>query len=216
VVFPTSEGRFFDFESNDMLGCCSHLFEQGKVQFYCVDSIDSQTFYNKSSSHSDRGWRQKEYENCIIDEVVPFIRHNNSYSGGMITTGCSFGAFHALNFLLRHPDVFDTCICLSGIYSLKWIIGEYNDQGCFFQDPMAYIPGLSDEWFLSRLRGSKIIIAVGQGRWENEALQDSHQVADILRSKGIPVWLDKWGSDVDHDWPWWRKQLPHFLGNVGL
>jgi esterase/lipase superfamily enzyme len=33
----------------------------------------------------------------------------------------------------------------------------------------------------------------------------------ILQDKNVPAWTDYWGHDVDHDWPWWRKMLPHFL-----
>jgi esterase/lipase superfamily enzyme len=35
-----------------------------------------------------------------------------------------------------------------------------------------------------------------------------------LKVKGIPHNLDLWGADVDHDWPWWRKMLPHTLGVI--
>ena len=28
---------------------------------------------------------------------------------------------------------------------------------------------------------------------------------------GIKIWFDYWGYDVNHDWPWWRIQLPYFL-----
>ncbi len=36
----------------------------------------------------------------------------------------------------------------------------------------------------------------------------------ILEAKGIPAWIDLWGYDVNHDWPWWRKMLPYFLGKL--
>ena len=39
----------------------------------------------------------------------------------------------------------------------------------------------------------------------------SRQLSGILHSKGIPHTLDVWGPDVNHDWPWWRKMLPHYL-----
>ncbi|NLB08307.1 MAG: esterase, partial [Clostridiales bacterium] len=26
--------------------------------------------------------------------------------------------------------------------------------------------------------------------------------------------IDYWGYDVHHDWPWWRIQMPYFLGNI--
>ena len=43
----------------------------------------------------------------------------------------------------------------------------------------------------------------------------SHRLAAILDSKAIPHWLDVWGHDVDHDWPWWRKMLPYYADMLG-
>jgi len=36
-------------------------------------------------------------------------------------------------------------------------------------------------------------------------------MADIFYRKGIHGWTDFWGYDVDHDWPWWKKQIRYFL-----
>ena len=42
-----------------------------------------------------------------------------------------------------------------------------------------------------------------------ERLMMSRQ--DILRSKGIDLWVDFWGWDCAHDWPWWYKQVAYFV-----
>ena len=63
-------------------------------------------------------------------------------------------------------------------------------------------------------RNSNIIICVGQGAWEDELLASTRELDAVLREKNIPAWIDYWGYDVNHDWPWWRKQMPYFLGNV--
>ncbi|NLG58370.1 MAG: transposase, partial [Clostridiales bacterium] len=31
---------------------------------------------------------------------------------------------------------------------------------------------------------------------------------------GIHAWVDIWGEDVNHDWPWWRRQMAYFLPKV--
>ena len=36
----------------------------------------------------------------------------------------------------------------------------------------------------------------------------------VLEEKGIGAWIDLWGKDVNHDWSWWRIQLPYFLENI--
>ena len=63
---------------------------------------------------------------------------------------------------------------------------------------------------------SILAVCVGQGAWEDEMLADTRALKRILGEKEIPAWVDVWGHDVNHDWPWWRKQMPYFLGKLGF
>ena len=63
-------------------------------------------------------------------------------------------------------------------------------------------------------RQRRIVLCVGQGQWEEELLESTRRMDEILSRKGIPAWVDYWGFDVDHDWPWWRKQLAYFMQNL--
>ena len=72
----------------------------------------------------------------------------------------------------------------------------------------------ADHPYMELYRNSNIIICVGQGAWEDELLASTRELDAVLREKNIPAWIDYWGYDVNHDWPWWRKQMPYFLGNV--
>jgi len=126
------------------------------------------------------------------------------------------GAFHAANFFFRHPDVFDTMISLSGLFHLQMFTGDYVDDNVYFNSPLRYLPGLTDPWYLDQYRQSNIIVGVGQGAWEDAMLADAHALKRILEDKGIPHWIDIWGYDVNHDWPWWRKMMPYFLSNLNL
>ncbi|MDF1554518.1 MAG: hypothetical protein P1P84_15715 [Deferrisomatales bacterium] len=69
---------------------------------------------------------------------------------------------------------------------------------------------------LDRYRQSQIVVGVGQGAWEDEMVADTRALQKILKAKGVPAWFDYWGHDVNHDWPWWRKQMPCFLGRLVL
>ena len=64
---------------------------------------------------------------------------------------------------------------------------------------------------LDQYRQSQIIICVGQGAWEGPMIADAARMKEIMASKDIPCWVDFWGHDVNHDWPWWRRQFPYFL-----
>jgi esterase/lipase superfamily enzyme len=126
------------------------------------------------------------------------------------------GAYHAANFFFRHPDVFDTVIALSGSFRLNHFIGDYMDENVYFNTPLAYLPKLDDPWYLDQYRESDILVGVGQGAWEDEMLADAQALKHILEQKGIPYRIDIWGSDVNHDWPWWHKMLPYFLDSLNL
>ncbi|TIP54178.1 MAG: hypothetical protein E5X68_37205, partial [Mesorhizobium sp.] len=52
----------------------------------------------------------------------------------------------------------------------------------------------------------------GQGAWEERMLVETRELEQVLRDKSIPAWVDYWGGDVSHDWPWWHKQLVYFFG----
>jgi esterase/lipase superfamily enzyme len=141
--------------------------------------------------------------------VLPFIRQ---YSDKPIwTTGVSMGAYHAANFLFRFPHSFGGCIALSGIYELSEFLGDYRDEIVYYNSPLLFLPNLEDPYYLDELRRKKIVLAVGQGAWEEPMLTQTRQMAEILRQKEIPAWVDIWGHDVNHDWPWWHRQLPYFL-----
>ena len=59
-----------------------------------------------------------------------------------------------------------------------------------------------------------MIVCVGQGAWEEEAVEDTRALGSICREKSIPAWFDYWGHDVNHDWPWWYRQMNYFLGHL--
>ena len=148
----------------------------------------------------------------LFDEVAPFIdQHCGNMGEKFIVTGCSMGAYHAVNFFFRHPDVFDSLIALSGLYQLSMFIGDYMDEQVYFNSPLAYLPNLEDTWYLDQYRQSQIIVCCGQGAWEDAMLADSLQLKSILEAKDIPAWIDIWGYDVNHDWPWWHKMMPYYL-----
>ena len=216
VVFPCQGGRFFEYEDFGMVEACRSFIEAGAVTFFTVDGVDGQSWTNREAHPADRARRHNDYDRYVVEEVAPFIRTLRPQASGALATGCSMGAYHSANFFFRHPDVFDALVALSGLYQLRDFVGDYLDDNVYFNSPLLYLPGLSDPWYLERYRKSRIVVCVGQGAWEDEMLADTRALQAILASKEIPAWIDYWGHDVNHDWPWWRRQMPHFLANLRL
>jgi len=151
-----------------------------------------------------------------VEEAAPFIRGLLPRAKGLLATGCGMGAYHAANFLFRHPDLFDSLIALSGRYSLRSLLGDYMDDSVYFNSPLAYLPNLADPWYLDRIRRARIVVCVGQGAWEEESLAETRTLQKILADLEVPAWFDYWGHDVNHDWQWWRLQMPYFLEKMDL
>ena len=215
IVFPAQGGRFYEFEDFGMIEACGWFIESGKIKVFTVDSIDSQSWANWSAHPADRARRHEDYDRYIVQEVVPFARqHCQDTDQGFLTTGCSMGGYHAGNFFFRHPDVFDSMICLSGLFQLHMFVGDYSDDNIYFNSPLYYLPSLDDPWYLDKYRRSQIVVSVGRGAWEEAMLTDARALQRILAEKNVPAWIDFWGYDVNHDWPWWRKQLPYFLSHL--
>jgi esterase/lipase superfamily enzyme len=199
-----------------MVAAIAPFINSGRIKLFCVDSIDAHSWYDFSVPPAERNARHEQYDRYITAEVVPFVRsHCNDDHLRIMTNGCSMGAFHAVNFFLRHPDLFAGTIALSGLYRLeRHEFGNAADNlaAVYFNSPVSYLPGLSDPWYLDQYRKSTIIICTGQGPWEEEAIQDTRALDHIFQDKGIGAWIDYWGYDVNHDWPWWYKQMNYFLG----
>jgi esterase/lipase superfamily enzyme len=194
---------------------CAPFIEAGRITLYTVDSIDGQSWVNWNAHPADRARRHEDYDRYITQEVTPFI-HRRGAVGKFLATGCSMGAYHAANFFFRHPDVFDAVIALSGILRLNIFIGDYMDETVYFNSPLAYLPNLTDPGILAQYRQSQIVVCTGQGAWEEPMIADAAELRRILEAKQVPCWIDFWGHDVNHDWPWWRIQMPYFLGKLGL
>src|SRR5437016_1420987 len=125
LAFPTSMGRFYEWEDFGMVATLAHHLEQGWVQLYCVDSVDGESWYNHYVPGAVRGARHTQYERYLLEEVLPFVRGQNP-TAFLIVTGCSFGAYHAANFSFKHPDVVNRCIAISGTYDLHFLLdGTY-------------------------------------------------------------------------------------------
>jgi esterase/lipase superfamily enzyme len=215
LVFPSEQGRAFDYENNGMVDAVADLIDAGRVTLYCVDSFDAQTWSRADLPLEDRARRHEAYESWIVDEVVPFVHADCGGPTDIATTGCSLGAFHAVNFALKRADLFPVAIGLSGNYdAAAWNAWGERGDATYFNNPVDYVAHLGGDhldWLRSRL---SIVLVVGQGAWETHptgALPSTRQFAGLLQGKGIPCELDLWGHDVAHDWPWWQRQLAHHL-----
>ncbi|HTV68302.1 MAG TPA: hypothetical protein VMF90_07175 [Rhizobiaceae bacterium] len=216
VMWPTSNGRFFQYEDTGTINALAPFIERGEVQIFTVDSIDGETFTNRGGNPEQRIARHEAWFRYIREEALPeMLGLARASNGGAelkpIFSGCSMGAFHSSNFTFRFPELAAGCIALSGVYSAADFFGGALDGQIYFNSPVHYLANLEDERLLAKIRGLRMTFCVGRGAHEGPMIADTHELENVLASKGIPAWVDFWGEDASHDWPWWHKQLPYFL-----
>lgn len=207
LVFPTSKGKFYEWEDRQMMEALRPQLENGWLQLYCVDSVDAESWYAWHKHPGDRAWRHELYERYLLNEVLPLSTYKN-WNPFLITMGASFGAYHAVNFALRHPELVNRTIGMSGLYDIgMWTDGYFNDT-IYFHNPVMYVPNETDPWRIAALKQQDIILATGRDdpfRGNNEFLSGA------LWGKGIGNALRLWDGWA-HDWPWWQQMMQLYIG----
>lgn len=215
LFIPCQSGRFYDFENFHMVDHWARWIEEGRCTVYSVDSVDDIAW---AAIGSDNRWRIENHErwyNYIVGELVPTI-HFLSGRHDILPFGCSMGAMHAANLFFRRPDLFDGVFAISGVYDSLDFFDNYMDDLVYNNSPLHYISGMpQDHYYIDMYNNRKILIAVGQGAWEEQLVASTRRLENVLRQKGIHARFEYWGYDVSHDWPWWFKMcelyVPEFL-----
>jgi esterase/lipase superfamily enzyme len=207
MVFPTSGGRFFEYEDRSMVAALAPGIDRGELQVICVDSVDHESWYNRGIAPADRLHRQDAFDAYLALEAVPFVQRRTTWDR-VGTTGCSFGGYHAINFALRHPDLVTYAVSMSGAFDVpKRFLDGYYDGNAYFHGPLDYMPALSDPWYLERMRSNYYVLAVGNG----DALFDQNvKLAHVFGIQKVPHLLDVW-EGFGHDWPWWQQMAHKFF-----
>ena len=214
IAFPSQEGFTWDWEERGMIDGVAHLLDAGRVKVYCVASFDSGSWHRGDLSLEDRARAHGVYEDWIVNRVAAFVEHDCGGASEMLLAGCSFGAYHAANFALKHAHRFPVAICMSGVYDVG-VVGGARERGdaVYFNNPMDYVAQLGGDHLDWLRRQVNLLLVCGQGQWEDTtgALESTKRFAGLLHEKGIRHELDLWGHDVPHDWRSWRNQLAHHL-----
>ena len=218
IAFPTQNGRFYDYEDRGIIESMSWYIEQGRIQVFCVDSMDVESFSAEYKDAKERIENQERYFNYIINELVNRVYEINNFNhndSGILTFGVSLGAYHAVNCFLRRPDIFDGVLALSGVYRAEFWIKDYSSDLMFLNSPITSLSYMKhDHPYIELYKKSRIIICVGQGNWEEECLNDTRDLDFQFHRLNIPAWVDYWGYDKPHDWPSWLEQVPYFLYHI--
>ena len=195
-----------------MVDAVGDLLEAGRVKLYCVDSFDEVSWSDRSVPLEERARRHRAYESWVTDRVAAYIGHDSPGAGDAVVTGCSLGAYHALQLALTRADLFPQAICLSGSYDpAPGTPGASAASGRTSPTPPTTCP----TWTATTSTGcaagctSSSSPARGRGRCTRPGrCRRPGGMGGLLAEQGIPHDLDIWGHDSAHDWPWWQARSP--------
>ena len=207
LVFPTSMGRFHEWEDQGMAQLLADQLSAGHLQLICVASVDAESWYDDHAHpHQQAEWHAR-YDAYLRDEVVPFTLASNP-NPFLITMGASFGAYHALAFGCRYPHLVSRVLAMSGLVDIKRLTHGYSDDLVYAYNPADFMRHEHDPVRLEAFRRMDIILAVGRDdplRPGNEAF------SRVLWERGIGNALRLWDGWA-HDWPWWKQMVRLYIG----
>lgn len=208
LVFPTSSGRFYQWEDFGMVAALERHLANGWVQLFCIESLDAESWYNFAADQRDQLDAHMDYESYVIEEFLPYLRSVNS-TDYLIVTGTSFGAFHAVNFSFRHPELVDRVIAMSGDYDSKKYVDGYFDLDVYYNSPVDFLGNMTDPYYLEQFR-NRLDVILAAGDWDF-CLGPTLDLSGILKRLEVPHFLDVWGDHSLHDWPLWRRMIAKFI-----
>ncbi len=214
LVFPSRMERFYEWENRGMIHACRSAIASGRLQLWCVDSLDAESFFAFEKPPSERIARHYLYERYLLEEVLPLSERCNPQSP-LGVTGCSLGAFHAAAIALRHPNRFQRLVALSGRFDLSHAYSSnypdlfhgYRELPLYFLMPNQFLPNLNDSALLGRLREMEILLAVGE---DDEFRHSNETLSHILWNRGVSHRLSLWVGQ-SHRFRAWRQMARLYI-----
>jgi esterase/lipase superfamily enzyme len=213
LIFPTRDGRFWEYEELGLVGSLAGKLEAGYLQLYCIEGLATETFYSVQHHPADRVRRHDAFEEYILNEVLPLMAQKNPHEC-TIVHGCSLGAFQAANLVFRHPHLFRKLVAFSGRYDLTMkvecfgdLFDGYYDDAVYFHTPSHFLPGLACEWQLQRLRQVDIVLTIGDA---DPFLDNNRHLSRLLQDKNVGHQLHVWDGRA-HRAGAWRSMAPLYI-----
>lgn len=223
LYIPCQNGIARDFEGFGLSEVLEPWIDSGRCRVWAVNTVDAESWSDLGGDPGQRIRRHEDWIRYLARELAPYILSRSGSDGslsadgfaqgpgaGIMSFGCSLGGSHALNLYLRFPELFDRCLALSGMYHASYFFGDYMDSQVYQNSPVDYLANMpADHPYIEKYKKNRAAVCTGQGPWEEP--WSTRALEQHFQGLGIPAWVDYWGWDVSHDWPWWRRQLAYFL-----
>lgn len=205
LMFPTREGRFWEYEQLRVVGALAEKVMAGHLQLFCIEGLAQESFYDRARPPAERLRRQAALEDYVLHEVLPLMAWMNGHDC-TIAMGCSLGAYQAASLAFRHPHLFRKLAAFSGRYDLTLSVEHFGDlldghydQDVYFHTPTHFLPNLDCAWRLDRLRAMDIVLTIGR---EDPFFDNNRALSQVLGQKQVSHQLHVWEGRAHRGSAW--------------
>ena len=219
VVFPEGDASCTSWENGGMVEALSEFVEDGRIQLFCFDSVDSEGWYAHGARNSYRLGSLMPYLDYVRSGLLPFVSAHAASQDLPLVAGVGIGALNAALVMLRHPELFGGLLALSGTYDVRAFTDDVTEEWLSLS-PVDLVRSLSPRGKCAGLLRKRPMAFVC-GRHESESGIETQRALDALfAEKNLGATFEYWGYDVSHDWSWWQEEarqlLPCLLEGSGL
>lgn len=218
IVFPESDSTCTSWENHGMTDALADLIDGGKVQLYCIDSMDDEGWYARSALPEYRLENIRAYLAFAQNDFLSFVLQHTSSEEKPLVAGAGMGALNATLLVLNDPAQFSGLLALSGNYDVRGFLDDEPSEDWLSVSPVDRVAGLTGDE-ADQLRGLRLCFVCGQDGSE-DGITTQRALDAEFEQKGIDATFEYWGYDVTHDWGWWQQEaqqmLPCLLTPSGL
>jgi len=196
IIFPSEEGGRDEWNEAGIMQAVEEQIEEEYNHFFCINSVAEESLLNKEVEPNKRIRRQMQYEQYVIDEVIPFIRNKNS-NPFMIFSGAFLGAYYAMLFALKYPKMVNKVIGISGTYDIKPYLDGHYDDNVYYNNPVDFVPNLNDPSILKDISDIDIRLL----SFSNDPQRaESERMSDTLWLKNLDHNFYVWDEVISDPW----------------
>jgi esterase/lipase superfamily enzyme len=145
LAFPTQCAPCTNYEDFGAVRTLSHFIENGKMQLFCVDTVDNESWYCADGINTWRSARQESYYKYLVDEVIPFMQEKIQPKKHPVVMGVDMGATHAAIVYFRRPELFSGLVALSGIYDSSYYYHGWMDSTLYNNSVECFLNNMPED-----------------------------------------------------------------------
>lgn len=187
IAFPEGDSSCLSWENNGMVDAVADLVDAGKVQLFCVDTSDSESWHAHGALREYRLENLEGFFAFVEGELATFIKKVSGPKELPLVLGAGMGALNATIAMLRRPKDYSGLLALSGTYDVHQLIeGELDEPWRAFSpfDLLADLTSRKAEATL--LRERQLAFVCGQSDSETGA-DTQRQLDAAMAERDVPA-----------------------------